>query len=115
MSSELDDYGSDAITGGDSTAPSLVDIRRRPDQFIVDTGQAGIEHLCLEVVANSVDEFNAGHATYVAVAIGDDGSIFVRDDGRGIPVDPPDGSLRSPPASESLPCGANFHARDIYI
>ncbi len=95
VSTEPSNYGPNAIAGRDSTAPSLVDIRRRPDQFIVDTGPAGIEHLCLEVVGNSVDEFNAGHATNVAIAIGDDGSIFVRDDGRGIPVDPPNGSTRS--------------------
>ena len=88
-------YGSDSIREPSPDAPTLADIRERPDHFIVDTGAAGIEHLCLEVVANSVDEFNAGHATNVAVAIGDDGSIFVRDDGRGIPVGPLPGTTRS--------------------
>ena len=94
VNSERTAYGPDDIAAS-SPAPTLVDIRRRPTDFIVDTGSAGIEHLCMEVVANSVDEFNAGHATNVAVAIGDDGSVFVRDDGRGIPVAPPNGANRS--------------------
>lgn len=88
-------YGPNAITAPAGDTVTLADIREHPDRFIVDTGAAGIEHLCLEVVANSVDEFNAGHATNVAVAVGDDGSIFVRDDGRGIPTDPPAGATRS--------------------
>lgn len=88
-------YGSDAIARSTGDAPTLADIRQQPDHYIADTGSAGIEHLCQEVVANSVDEFNAGHATNVAVAIGDDGSIFVRDDGRGIPVDSVAGETRS--------------------
>lgn len=115
VSTQASSYGSDAIAGRNSTAPSLVDIRRRPDQFIVDTGQAGIEHLCLEVVANSVDEFNAGHATNVAIAIGEDGSIFVRDDSRGIPVDPPHWSTRSALEMVFLEPGAGAkHAGNYY-
>lgn len=95
VTNESSTYGSDAIGSPTGTPPTLADIRRQPGQFIVDTGPAGIEHLCLEVVANSVDEFTAGHATNVAVALGDDGSIFVRDDGRGIPIEPPSGRTRS--------------------
>lgn len=115
VTTEPSSYGSDAIAEPAGPAPTLVGIRRRPDQFIVDTGPAGIEHLCLEVVANSVDEFNAGHATNVAIAIGEDGSIFVRDDGRGIPVDPQRESTRSALETVFLEPGAGAkRAGDYY-
>ena len=98
-------YDASAIQG--QSAMTLAEIRRHPDRFITDTGAAGIEHLCLELVANSVDEFTAGQATNVAVVIGDDGSIFVRDDGRGIPVEPIDGSSGSPLETAFLEPGAS--------
>jgi DNA gyrase/topoisomerase IV subunit B len=95
VNNESNAYRSDAVRGPAGPTVTLAAIRQRPERFIVNTGAAGIEHLCLEVVANSVDEFNAGHATNVAVAVGDDGSIFVRDDGRGIPVEPSSAGRRS--------------------
>jgi len=56
--------------------------------YIGSTGPAGLHHMVYEVVDNSVDEAMAGHATTIEVRLLPDGGCEVRDDGRGIPVDP---------------------------
>ncbi|MGH7073905.1 MAG: DNA topoisomerase IV subunit B [Stellaceae bacterium] len=66
----------------------LEPVRRRPGMYIGGTDERALHHLVAEVLDNSMDEAVAGHASRIELELHQDGSVTVRDNGRGIPVDP---------------------------
>ncbi len=63
-------------------------VRLRPGMYIGGIDERAYHHLAAEILDNSMDEAVAGHATRIEVELNADGSLTIRDNGRGIPVDP---------------------------
>jgi topoisomerase-4 subunit B len=93
----MNDLFGTAKPGKDADAYSAKDIevleglepvRRRPGMYIGGTDEPALHHLAAEMLDNSMDEAVAGHATFIEVSLEAGNWLTVRDNGRGIPVDP---------------------------
>ncbi|HWA63078.1 MAG TPA: DNA topoisomerase IV subunit B [Caulobacteraceae bacterium] len=66
----------------------LEPVRKRPGMYIGGTDERALHHLFAEVLDNSMDEAVGGHAKVIEVSLSAEGALTVKDDGRGMPVDP---------------------------
>ena len=81
--------GGDAYTAADiEVLEGLEPVRKRPGMYIGGTDERAYHHLAAEILDNSMDEAVAGHASVIDVTLEPGNRLVVRDNGRGIPVDP---------------------------
>jgi topoisomerase-4 subunit B len=79
-----DDYNAASI----EVLEGLEPVRKRPGMYIGGTDERALHHMVAEVLDNAMDEAVAGHANRIEVHLNADYSIAIRDNGRGIPIDP---------------------------
>lgn len=74
-------YGVEQI----KTLEGIEAIRLRPGMYIGSTGPEGVRHITLEIISNAVDEYLNGHCTNCLIHVDTDGSVCIKDNGRGVP------------------------------
>ena len=84
LSARADDYNAASI----EVLEGLEPVRKRPGMYIGGTDERALHHLVAEILDNSMDEAVAGFATRIEVELHADHAVTIRDNGRGIPVDP---------------------------
>ena len=81
IKSVIEDYGVNDI----KTLEGIEAIRLRPGMYIGSVGPEGVRHITLEIISNVIDEYLNGHCTVCKINVGDDYTIIVEDNGRGVP------------------------------
>jgi topoisomerase-4 subunit B len=84
-----DKRASDSYSAKDiEVLEGLEPVRRRPGMYIGGTDENALHHLAAEILDNAMDEAVAGHASFIDMVLAEGNFLTVRDNGRGIPVDP---------------------------